>query len=168
MIVVAIIGILASIAIPAYQASLAKAKVVDGLQFMSAIKASVASFYAIQGRLPSSFDELGIGTATGTAHGGDTASWEQLYGSSHEVWKAVEYQPKAATDSNGDAVTYYVFVLRSYRNPLWDNTEIGLHFQIKADVDGIVRFRCTINGSYDRARYVPATCRHGRVNQWDW
>jgi type IV pilus assembly protein PilA len=52
MIVVAIIGILAAIAIPAYQDYTIRAQVTEGLNLASAVKASVAEFYAQEGTWP--------------------------------------------------------------------------------------------------------------------
>ncbi len=52
MIVVAIIGILAAIAIPAYQDYTIRAQVTEGLNLASAVKASVAEFYANNGAWP--------------------------------------------------------------------------------------------------------------------
>ena len=52
MIVVAIIGILAAIAIPAYQDYTIRAQVTEGLNLASAVKAAVAEFYANNGAWP--------------------------------------------------------------------------------------------------------------------
>jgi type IV pilus assembly protein PilA len=52
MIVVAIIGILAAIAIPAYQDYTIRAQVTEGLNLASAVKASVAEYYAQEGTWP--------------------------------------------------------------------------------------------------------------------
>jgi type IV pilus assembly protein PilA len=52
MIVVAIIGILAAIAIPAYQDYTIRAQVTEGLNLASAVKASVAEYYAQNGAWP--------------------------------------------------------------------------------------------------------------------
>jgi type IV pilus assembly protein PilA len=52
MIVVAIIGILAAIAIPAYQDYTIRAQVTEGLNLASAVKASVAEYYAQNGTWP--------------------------------------------------------------------------------------------------------------------
>jgi type IV pilus assembly protein PilA len=53
MIVVAIIGILAAIAIPAYQDYVIRSQVSEGLAMASSLKASVAEFVADKGRWPS-------------------------------------------------------------------------------------------------------------------
>jgi type IV pilus assembly protein PilA len=53
MIVVAIIGILAAIAIPAYQDYIARAQVSDAVQLLGGLKTPLAEFYADQGRWPS-------------------------------------------------------------------------------------------------------------------
>ena len=52
MIVVAIIGILAAIAIPAYQDYVIRSQVSEGLAMASATKASVAEFFADRGAWP--------------------------------------------------------------------------------------------------------------------
>jgi type IV pilus assembly protein PilA len=52
MIVVAIIGILAAIAIPAYQDYTIRAQVTEGLNLASAVKASVAEYFANNGTWP--------------------------------------------------------------------------------------------------------------------
>jgi type IV pilus assembly protein PilA len=64
MIVVAIIGILAAIAIPAYQDYTIRAQVTEGLNLASAVKAGVAEAYANNGSWPA---DIGIA-------GGDTAN----------------------------------------------------------------------------------------------
>lgn len=51
MIVVAIIGILAAVALPAYQDYAARAKITEVVGFMSAAKAGVAEAYASEGSL---------------------------------------------------------------------------------------------------------------------
>ena len=63
MIVVAIIGILAAIAIPAYQDYLIRSQVSEGLAMASATKASVAEFFADRGTWPADNNALGITTA---------------------------------------------------------------------------------------------------------
>ena len=61
MIVVAIIGILAAIAIPAYQDYVIRSQVSEGLAMAGAAKASVAEFYANRGSWPANNDLAGVG-----------------------------------------------------------------------------------------------------------
>jgi type IV pilus assembly protein PilA len=59
MIVVAIIGILAAIAIPAYQDYTIRSQVTEGLNLASAVKAGVAEAYAQTGVWPADIDAAG-------------------------------------------------------------------------------------------------------------
>ncbi len=60
MIVVAIIGILAAIAIPAYQDYTIRAKVTEGVNAMNASKASVSEYYIALGTMPANAQDAGI------------------------------------------------------------------------------------------------------------
>jgi type IV pilus assembly protein PilA len=66
MIVVAIIGILAAIAIPAYQDYTIRAQVSEGLTLASDIKAGVAEFMAQTGSWPDDLAEAGVASVGGS------------------------------------------------------------------------------------------------------
>ncbi len=66
MIVVAIIGILAAIAIPAYQDYTIRSQVSEGLTLASDIKAGVAEFTAQTGDWPVDLNQAGLGSAAAT------------------------------------------------------------------------------------------------------
>lgn len=60
MIVVAIVGILAAIAIPAYQDYVARAQTSEALMLLSGVKAPLAEHYSDKGRWPLSPTSLGL------------------------------------------------------------------------------------------------------------
>lgn len=60
MIVVAIIGILAAIAIPAYQDYTVRSQVTEGMNLAGAVKAAVAETYAQTGTWPTTLTQIGI------------------------------------------------------------------------------------------------------------
>lgn len=64
MIVVAIIGILAAIALPAYQDYTKRAHVSEGLALAAGAKASVTEYFSSQGKFPSSNVSAGLATST--------------------------------------------------------------------------------------------------------
>ena len=67
MIVVAIIGILAAIAIPAYQDYTIRTQVSEGMTLASDIKAGVAEYAAQTGNWPATLVEAGLGSGAAAA-----------------------------------------------------------------------------------------------------
>jgi type IV pilus assembly protein PilA len=63
MIVVCIIGILAAIAIPAYQDYATRAQVAEGLSLVGGIKSNVVEQYAATGEWPATLAALGVETS---------------------------------------------------------------------------------------------------------
>ena len=63
MIVVAIVGILAAIALPAYQDYTVRAKVSEGLARMAEAKTSIAEYFSANGTFPPSASSAGFNTA---------------------------------------------------------------------------------------------------------
>ena len=68
MIVVAIIGILAAIAIPAYQDYTTRAKITEVVNAASPAKTSVSEFFISFGRMPSTAAIAGFATTIGTKY----------------------------------------------------------------------------------------------------
>lgn len=64
MIVVAIIGILAAIAIPAYQDYTKRAHVSEGLQLAGSAKTAVTEYFSANGKMPTSNASAGMASAT--------------------------------------------------------------------------------------------------------
>ncbi|WP_305908253.1 pilin [Methylomarinum sp. Ch1-1] len=64
MIVVAIIGILAAIAIPAYQDYIARSQVSEGLSLSAGAKTTIAEYWASEGQYPNNNTDAGLAAAS--------------------------------------------------------------------------------------------------------
>jgi len=63
MIVVAIIGILAAVALPAYQDYMARSQMTEAMTLASGAKAAVSEFYGNEGKWPGSNESAGLSPA---------------------------------------------------------------------------------------------------------
>jgi prepilin-type N-terminal cleavage/methylation domain-containing protein len=166
MITVAIIGILAAIAVPAFQIYLIRARVSEGLALLSSAKPAIVEHYVSQGTMPQSFADLGLGGGSGAGTGGATittrASFATVFGYSSDLWTGVEWQLKRGCPAAGACG---LLVLRTSGSAVTGGLDIGLHLQAKGQ-GGAVRFRCVVNDYVTRRPYVPAVCREGNADDF--
>ena len=132
MIVVAIIGILAAVAIPAYQDYLNRSKMSEVLAAISACKTSVMEYAAAENKLPTSIAESGCSNTATT------------YMSSLDVTAGgvIKATVGAIADQAGKIVSM---------TPDKDTAGTAA-----GDGDAIVAWTCAYDGN---VKYVPATCR---------
>jgi len=110
MIVVAIIGILAAIAIPAYQDYTVRSQVTEGLNLASDLKAGVAESFAQTGTWPANNNSLGITqTKSGkyvqdvsVATGSITITYGGVQANTNINGKTLILEPR--TSPNGDVI----------------------------------------------------------------
>ena len=162
MIVVAIIGILAAIAIPAYQDYTIRAQVSEGMTLASDIKAGVAEYMAQTGSWPADLEEAGVVIAGGTA--ADKAaryvqSVDVVNGTIQIVYgRDANAKIHAATSANNQ------LDLRPFVNANGDVVwQCGLSNDPAAPAtadpgDGVVS---TANGTTLLDKHMPASCRTG-------
>jgi type IV pilus assembly protein PilA len=151
MIVVAIIGILAAIAIPAYQDYIIRSQVSEGLAMASSVKASVAEFFADRGTWPTD-------TGNGTGDLGLTAppSGKYVTGitvNTGEILIAYGNDANAAIGATGMTLR-----LRPGASPngdvIWQCGDRAL--TASADFTGV---NDTANGGTLTGKYRPSNCR---------
>ena len=115
MIVIAIIGILAVIALPAYQDYTARAQVSEAITLMEGQKSAVVEYYADKGKWPTNNAEAGIATNTSIqgkyvaqvdvgANGVITAKMKAADVNKEITSKTVSLTPNASTTTGGKTV----------------------------------------------------------------
>jgi len=85
MIVVAIIGILAAVALPAYQDYTVRSQVSEALSLAGGLKTAVTDFRAAKGTFPGSLKEAVCGQATATCTGDTATDYKGNYVSQIDV-----------------------------------------------------------------------------------
>ncbi|MDJ0908006.1 MAG: pilin [Woeseiaceae bacterium] len=122
MIVVAIIGILASIAIPAYQDYTIRAQVTESFSITNELKLSIRDFYKVSGRFPANNAEAGV-PATEHLIGNFVTGVEVVDGAMHVefgnyvngylVGETITIRPLYVTDSPTSPISWVC----GYREP---------------------------------------------------
>ena len=130
MIVVAIIGILAAVAIPAYQDYTVRAKVTEGLSLAAAAKTSVSEYFSSNDSLPDTNARAGLAA------------------------------PASISGNNVSSVTVAAGVITiiysgAANSPIKNST---LVLKPKTSA-GKIQWSCTGGGRTIQAKYLPSSCR---------
>ena len=131
MIVIAILGILMAIAIPAYQDYAVRAKVSEGINLAGASKLAVAETYSSRGTLPASNVSAGVPGAV------------SING---------KYVPSATVGPTAGQIGF----IYSNAEPKVSGAQLLLSATTQA---GSVRWRCKTGAPAISPRYLPAECR---------
>ena len=133
MIVIAILGILMAIAIPAYQDYAVRAKAAEGINLAGATKLAVAETYSSSGFFPPSQASAGLPAATSI------------------TGKYVTSVDAGATGGRGIVTISY-----SSGEP---KLASGVLLLSASTTAGAVKWKCKISGTTMQTRYVPSECR---------
>ena len=137
MIVVAIIGILAAIAMPAYQDYTVRSKVTEGLNLAAASKLAVAETWASSGQFPADNASAGLPAAT------DINS---------------KYVTSVTVGAKGViTILYGTAKGKMGGNPSMDNAKVTLTPN-DTNAPGALQWKCAIDDPA-KDKYVPAECR---------
>lgn len=152
MIVVAIIGILAAIAIPAYQDYTIRSQVTEGINMTSDLKVAAGDFWSARGRIPNGSIPQSIGVAaTASSIQGTYVQGISTTASSGGGFEFnVTYGNKANNKINGRIIT-----IRSTSNPAGSLVWICGD----ATAPGSVAASPATNNTNLESKYMPVACR---------
>ncbi len=136
MIVVAIIGILAAIAIPAYQDYTVRSKMTEALNVASSAKAAVSEYLISENDWPSSADEAGFTTDIDSKYV-QSVKWDS---SAHQIEVTVTSAVGGGITSGEEAIVL---------SPIWSSGSSKVDWTCKKG-----------SGSNVKAKFLPANCRN--------
>ena len=144
MIVVAIIGILAAIALPAYQDYIARSKVTESMTFLSTAKTSVSEYVASNAGVPADANEAGIDTAPGNV----------------KYMSAMGYAGAGSTEVLISATLTNI-------NAALDGQKVGMEGVVNT-TNGTVAWNCRTDAPVNEYRFLPANCRSAKTVTPAW
>lgn len=143
MIVIAIVGILAAIALPAYQDYLVRSRMSEPMAAMAEAKTSVAEYLASQNVLPANNTEAGIKTLHPAKPFLNTMTYTRVSASSAQILVEVSAGAGGALPASQASNNEFMMLgtVNSTDNEIsWDCTTTGATAPVKSN-------------------YLPATCR---------
>lgn len=155
MIVVAIIGVLASIALPQYQNYTTRAQVAEAFNLASRYKTAMTEYHAITGQFPDSNAEAGLPTDHAPVHGSKRS---QAFGGYVD---AIGISPQG-----GNYNARFVIEMSDNAHP---EVAGGWIVMEPYETQGAIKFSCRVTtGSGDikiDEIYLPSSCRDDKEDQ---
>ncbi len=146
MIVIAIVGILAAIALPAYQDYIVRSKMSEPLAALAEGKTTVAEYVAANGNYPTASTAFGLNTATRP---------------SSEIISSISV--------NNPAVGEVVYITANVHTSVWeggtadDSSTAAFSLSGSTNPDGTMDWDCIpgdgASGTAISTKYLPANCR---------
>jgi type IV pilus assembly protein PilA len=150
MIVVAIIGILAAIAIPAYQDYVIRSQVTEGLTLGGDLKASIAEYYAQTGLFPATLAEAGLGSAAASSKAGRYVAGVDVQGGTIVIQYGRDANTRIQAPNN-------VLALQPFLNENLDVVwKCGAATNPTGNAGGSTAVATSVSD-----KYLPSSCRTG-------
>jgi type IV pilus assembly protein PilA len=130
MIVIAIVGILAAVALPAYQDYTIRAKLAEPMATLSEAKTSMSEYYVAMGVLPANATAAGIRTIIGTL-----ITSSMAVAANGNLTVTVTNDPSLG-DAGGNAIVMSLF----------------------STANGRLQYKCKSDGTME-VKFLPANCR---------
>jgi len=143
MIAIAIVGILLSLAVPAYQDYTVRAKIADALNVAASMKVLIGEYYITEAKLPADGDEAGI---------------KKVESDYSDYVNGVAYTIEGGKDGADPTAGILTLTLKD----IGDETENRV-LQLKAEPSGnIVKWTCGTSSEENKdipSKYLPSQCR---------
>jgi type IV pilus assembly protein PilA len=150
MIVIAIVGILAAIALPAYQDYIVRSKMSEPLAALAEGKTTVAEYIAANGQGPDAASKFGLNLSTRT---------------NSDILLKLDVYPEDSSNDAGAPHTFYL--VANVRETVWGGTDDtatkAFALSGSTNADGTMTWECIPGdgqgGDEIETKYLPANCR---------
>lgn len=160
MMVVAIMGILTALALPAYQDYLARSQVAEALSLVSGVQLSVAESFVLTGQAPANREAVGLSTSATEGAGQYVSAIDLVNGViTAQFSSRAPQHAHAAID--GSTLTFVPYVSHDHA-VIWKCRASGsVSVPAAASLMGAGSSQTAVNASGSLAsRYAPAECRN--------
>lgn len=140
MIVVAIVGILAAIALPAYQDYIARSKMTEVMAALGAAKTSVAEYASSQGKLPADSDAAGVAK-----------------GANAKYLTSLTFTGSGAVGADGTGKIEAL--INDQVNGELNGKKVIFSAAFNGATDNTVTWSCGTDADASAYKYLPASCR---------
>ena len=161
MVVITLVAVLVTLALPSYQNYVIRAQVTEGLALLGSKKTEITSFHMSNAKMPRHIEDIGWPSKNSPGRG-YWNTYKNIFEQRNDIWNRV-----GVNSSNANAKSQYVdLYLRTNRLEVLNNKRGFLYLQAKSSSDG-VEFRCSVS-RVEMMPIVPSECSNirGKFAKW--